>query len=193
MLHAGQRRSARGAGVRPGRGGDRWSRSIAPTEALALLQEQGGLLREQRRHPRRGRAAPDAGEALPRGRRHAPAGERAAPDDVQIRERLGLALYYDKQYQEAREVLDKADRRDEQYANRTDLLLAYGRVPARDRPAARGPATRSSAPIELEPASAAWLPGPRPGGAGVQRPQACRPVAQEGAVARAEPRASRTC
>ena len=47
------------------------------------------------------------------------------PDDEQVRERLGLALYYDKQFKEACDVLETVTA-DPHNAGRTDLLLAYG-------------------------------------------------------------------
>ena len=134
-------------------------------EALTLLQDKVVVLREQRRHPRRGRAAArsQTGQATTRPSTCSARRAILATDDCSIREHLGLALFYAKQYREAADVAGEAGRRRRRTASAPDLLARAGRVPAPDRQARATPAqTLRDAPRSSTPSNAERLARPRP-------------------------------
>ena len=94
-------------------------------EALSLLQEKVNYFENSP-------AIRDAyGQLLSQAGRHGDAVDMfrqatiLADDDLGLKERFALALYYDKQYVEAADVLSKLVEKDE-YKNRADLLAALG-------------------------------------------------------------------
>ena len=96
-------------------------------EALSLLQEKVNYFENSP-------AIRDAyGQLLMQAGRHGDAVSMfrqacvLADDDLSLKERFGLALYYDKQYVEAAEVLSKLLENDE-YKERADLLAAHGQA-----------------------------------------------------------------
>ena len=96
-------------------------------EALSMLQEKVNYFENSP-------AIRDAyGQLLMQAGRHGDAVQMfrqacvLADDDLTLKERFGLALYYDKQYVEAAEVLGKLLDKDE-YKDRADLLSAHGQA-----------------------------------------------------------------
>lgn len=96
-------------------------------EALSMLQEKVNYFENSP-------AVRDAyGQLLMQAQRYGDAVDMfrqasiLADDDLGLKERLGLALYYDKQYVEASEVLAKLLDKEE-YKSRADLLAALGQA-----------------------------------------------------------------